>query len=358
MKVKILILYAEVMGYLLVGIHEYLEQFKDTEILLFELDKQKKTKFSFESANFISLKKSHFDDYRSFSDRCKDFNPDLVLVSGRMHPHYLKIARYFKNRNVYTVTLQDTQYESSLRQNIIRFLSSFLYKRNFNGFWGAGSPQTAFAYSLGFKKQDIFEGVYTADLNTFQRNSRLEKGDISISKTILYVGRFSAEKNILMLINVFLEINKAHGNIHKLILIGDGPLRSQIKPHKNIEVYAFMTALELSDLVKNKNINAFCLPSLYEPWGVVIHEFAAAGLPLIISNKCGAGTKFFIEGYNGFSFDPRNHESLVWALNSFIKLTDKEIKLMGNNSYSLAHQITPVIWAASLRSIVIKSADK
>lgn len=42
MKIKILILYAEVMGYLLAGIDEYLKQFKNTEILLFELDKQKK----------------------------------------------------------------------------------------------------------------------------------------------------------------------------------------------------------------------------------------------------------------------------------------------------------------------------
>lgn len=343
------------MGYLLVGINKYLDIYKDAEILLFELDEQKKTKFSFEPTNFISLKKSNFKDYTSFSNCCKEFDPDLVLVSGRMHPHYLNVARYFKNRNIYTVTLQDTQYESSFRQNIIRLLSGFLYKRNFNGFWGAGSPQVAFAYSLGFKKQDIFEGIYVANLDIFLKNNRLEKENPTTSKTILFVGRFSAEKNILLLIKVFLAINKTHNSSHKLMLVGDGPLKSQLAPNENIEVYPFMTALELSTLVKNKNIGAFCLPSLYEPWGVVIHEFAAASLPLLISNRCGASTKFFIEGFNGFSFDPTKYESLFLALNNFIKLKNNDIKLMGNNSYTLAHQITPSIWAATLQSIVIKS---
>lgn len=272
-----------------------------------------------------------------------------------MNPHYLRIARHFKQNGIYTVTLQDTQYESSLRQYIIRTLSYFLYKRNFNGFWGAGSPQTAFAYSLGFQKQDIFEGVYTADLSTFLKPNKLSKTTTNGYKTILYAGRFSSEKNILLLVEAFLSINRSHGNVHKLILVGDGPLKSQIKSNKSIEIYPFMSAYELSHLVSDKNINAFCLPSLYEPWGLVVHEFAAAGLSLIISNRCGAGTKFFIEGYNGFSFDPTNFESLLRALNSFINLTESEATLMGNNSHSLAQQITPTTWAATLWSIVIRS---
>lgn len=354
-KNKILILYAEVMGYLLVGINKYLDIYKDAEILLFELDEQKKTKFSFEPTNFSSLKKSNFKDYTSFSNRCKEFDPDLVLVSGRMHPHYLNVARYFKNRNIYTVTLQDTQYESSFRQNIIRLLSGFLYKRNFNGFWGAGSPQIAFAYSLGFKKQDIFEGILVADLDIFLKKNRVKKENQTPYKTILYVGRFSVEKNIPLLIKVFLNLNRDHKNIHKLILVGEGPLK--IESSQNIEVYPFMTASELSELVQNKHIDAFCLPSLYEPWGLVIHEFAASELPLIISNRCGASTKFFIEGYNGFSFDPTKYESLLLALNNFIKMKKNEIKLMGNNSYTLAHQITPSIWAATLQSIFIRSQN-
>ena len=33
---------------------------------------------------------------------------------------------------------------------------------------------------------------------------------------------------------------------------------------------------------------AFVLPSTFEPWGVAVHEFAAAGYPLILSDAVGA----------------------------------------------------------------------
>ena len=36
-----------------------------------------------------------------------------------------------------------------------------------------------------------------------------------------------------------------------------------------------------------KKCNAFVY-SIYEPWGVVLHEMAALGLPILSSNKCGS----------------------------------------------------------------------
>ena len=194
-----------------------------------------------------------------------------------------------------------------------------------------------------------------ADLSTFLRKKKTASRPTNTAKTILYVGRFSVEKNLPTLLKAFSAANQAHGNIHKLILIGDGPLKSQFESNQNIEIYPFMSASELATFVEDKHVDIFCLPSLYEPWGVVIHEFAAAGLPLLLSNRCGASTKFLIEGYNGFSFNPEKYKSLLLALNNFLKLESDTIKSMGENSYSLAHQITPNMWAATLQAILLRS---
>jgi glycosyltransferase involved in cell wall biosynthesis len=42
------------------------------------------------------------------------------------------------------------------------------------------------------------------------------------------------------------------------------------------------------------------LPSVFEPWGVVVHESVSCGLAVITSVACGAGAVFVRHGYNGF----------------------------------------------------------
>ena len=58
-------------------------------------------------------------------------------------------------------------------------------------------------------------------------------------------------------------------------------------------------------------VDIFCLPSLIEPWGVVVHEFASMGLLLLLFKNVGSGTEFLINGYNGFSFDPESSEDFI-----------------------------------------------
>jgi glycosyltransferase involved in cell wall biosynthesis len=44
------------------------------------------------------------------------------------------------------------------------------------------------------------------------------------------------------------------------------------------------------------------MPSKKEPWGVVLHEMAIAGLPLLASENVGAASAFLREGENGKVF--------------------------------------------------------
>ena len=43
----------------------------------------------------------------------------------------------------------------------------------------------------------------------------------------------------------------------------------------------------------------FILPSKYEPWGVVVHEAACSGLPLILSDSVGSRNELLINNHNG-----------------------------------------------------------
>lgn len=119
--------------------------------------------------------------------------------------------------------------------------------------------------------------------NQIRKELQLEKDEYVIG----HVGRFASVKNHDFLVDVFNEFKKKHENL-KLLLVGDGDLRSQIKEKVNL--------LNLSDDViftGNRNdvhalmqaMDVFVFPSLYEGLPVTIVEAQTSGLPCIISEK-------------------------------------------------------------------------
>ena len=52
------------------------------------------------------------------------------------------------------------------------------------------------------------------------------------------------------------------------------------------------------------------LPSVSEPWGLVINEAMASGLPVIVSDRCGCADDLVEDGANGYIFSAKNADSL------------------------------------------------
>ena len=58
------------------------------------------------------------------------------------------------------------------------------------------------------------------------------------------------------------------------------------------------------------------LPSLIEPWGLVVEEALYFGLPVLVSDRCGS-SELIKNGINGFTFDPANKNSLMQIIRNF-----------------------------------------
>jgi glycosyltransferase involved in cell wall biosynthesis len=80
--------------------------------------------------------------------------------------------------------------------------------------------------------------------------------------------------------------------------------------------------------------NCFIHASIQEQWGLVVNEAMAAGLPVIVSNRCGCFEDLVIEGVNGFGFDPEDKQALTDLM---LKMSSKEIDLVAMGEASLQH---------------------
>jgi 1,2-diacylglycerol 3-alpha-glucosyltransferase len=80
--------------------------------------------------------------------------------------------------------------------------------------------------------------------------------------------------------------------------------------------------------------SAFVHASTSEPWGLVVNEAMASGLPVLVSNQCGCAPDLVREDRNGFTFDPCSVQQLTELMLRF--LDNKSLNTtMGNESFKI-----------------------
>jgi glycosyltransferase involved in cell wall biosynthesis len=85
-----------------------------------------------------------------------------------------------------------------------------------------------------------------------------------------------------------------------------------------------------------------------------LHELAAAGFPVIASNKVGSTAAFLNEGVNGYSFEPHDTNQLKALLKKIAHTPNATLLEMGSKSNELASSITPQLWAKKLSTLINK----
>src|SRR5439155_16698329 len=101
-----------------------------------------------------------------------------------------------------------------------------------------------------------------------------------------------------------------------LVLLGDGPLRPEVD--RLIGELGLTGAVHLPGFQQYPDLptyyglaGAFVHASTSEPWGLVVNEAMAAGLPVLVSDRCGCAPDLVADGVNGFTFAPQDHARLA-----------------------------------------------
>lgn len=343
---KILVLYEELALYLIKGFNVLAEK-NNCEILIISKKINSVAPFKFDTThkNITIKEREDFSDEK-LTSLCRDFKPDFVFLGGWVHKPYLKIVKSLRKK---TVLAFDNQWNGSLRQILGCLYFKLSLKKFIEKAFVAGQKQADFAKRLGFQDKDITKGLYCCDYDLYASYAKLKtSANASIPKRFLYVGRYAKEKNVENLWNAFIDMQKEKPNNWELWCLGKG----DIAPvnHPGIKHFGFRQPDELADIIANSGV--FVLPSSFEPWGVVVHEYAAAGFPILCSDKVGAVDLFVRDNLNGFIFSTENSKQLKDKLNKFTEMPEAGLKAMAQKSAELASQLTPQIWAQKLMNII------
>ena len=195
-----------------------------------------------------------------------------------------------------------------------------------------------FTQRLGIGANRLAIGYSVVDNTHFAAGANAVK-----SKTVLCVARFAPEKNLERLVEAFaLSALPALG--YRLQLVGGGPLRPALEAlarrYPWLLLQNWVSYAELPALYGAAE--AFVLPSLFEPWGLVVNEALAAGLPVAASTAVGALPDLLGEETT-FQFDPEDISAMARTLERLVTAPPA--------ADGRIHRFTPDTWAAALLAL-------
>ena len=348
---KILYLYAEVMGYTMATIRELAE--RGNEVHVVHWDHKKLTPYKAPVVPNVYMYNRSELSVEQIKKLAKNILPGVTVVSGWMDRGYMCVAMELRSDGLPVVIGLDSHWHGTLSQWLTLILARIGYFSHFYSHaWVAGLNQFEYACRLGFEKKNIVHNLYSADLRLFNQaySDSIENKQKHYPHRFLFVGRFEPVKGLDVLLQAWQQLGAKKGD-WELHLIGNGSLKAQLEATAGVVIKDFMQPEQLMQEVANSG--CFLLPSRGEPWGVVVHEFTAAGLPQIVSDVVGAASSFLISGLNGFSFKVNDPKALAHRIHQIINMTDQELHSMAVSSHALSQRITPETSACNLLSVTV-----
>ena len=176
------------------------------------------------------------------------------------------------------------------------------------GFIAASSAARERFLALGADPDAVEVSLQSFDPGPIRKAAPRHDGPVRL----LTVARLVPDKNVGGLIEALAKsgLTAAEAELH---VVGSGPLEAELRAQAaglNVHFAGYTAPGDLPAAYAAADV--FVLPSRFEPFGVVVREAVAAGLPVVCSPTVGAAGDVAVEGRNALL--PRGPEELVAAL--------------------------------------------
>ncbi|MGA6828438.1 glycosyltransferase [Nitrospira sp. NS4] len=293
-----------------------------------------------------------------------DSDPQAVVITGYYYPAMRAAARWAKKHGRASIFMGDSQWVDRRRNLLKERLKGWWVQRHYDAAFAAGERTVAYLMRMGFPRERIWTGydvVANQDFADGAAAARLQADTIRRrlglpEQYFLFVGRFAPEKNLPRLLEAYAGYRAAAGHRGRawgLVLVGSGPQEPMLREQaRNLPDVVF-SGFQQGDTVSAYYGLASCLvlPSVSETWGLVVNEAMAAGLPVLVSHRCGCVPELVRPGVNGYVCDPLDTGGMTWLM-AVMSSDVADLRAMGEASRQIVALYTPETWARTLADCI------
>ena len=165
-----------------------------------------------------------------------------------------------------------------------------------------------------------------------QRPTERPRHDTAAPTRYLFVGRFIERKGVDVLLEAFRRLDAG-----ELWIAGNGPLDEAVQAaaagNPRVRLLGHVAGDALADAYAGADV--LVVPSLYEPWGLVVHEALAYGLAVIVTDQVGAGDDLIDPGINGYVVPAGSTQALAEAMGAVASWTEDQWGRVATRSIEL-----------------------
>jgi glycosyltransferase involved in cell wall biosynthesis len=222
-------------------------------------------------------------------------------------------------RTRFVLWLEATRRDSRLQGEIMQWFRRRIVS-GADAIAASGKAAVEYVKDLGAREERIFIAPFGGDYEGFAREAA--KVDATREKErrgwprrlVVYSGRLVREKGVFVLLEAFRRIATALPETG-LLIVGHGPEQKAMEDccrRLGLERVYFAGAQEYKRMPYFYALaDVLVLPTFSDPWGFVVNEAFACGVPAIVSHVAGACDDLIVEGETGFTVEPGDPEELA-----------------------------------------------
>ncbi len=273
---------------------------------------------------------------------------DVILLGGYSSPTMMLAIAWMRLRRIkFGIVCDGILPKEDSKQK--KALKTFLVSSA--SFWlSSGRVTSAQLLKYGAVEERIYEYPFSSvreaeivdpmDVTPERKRAYKDLIGCGEEKMILYVGRLIPEKGVDVLLDAFKRLNAP--NTRLLIVGGDTGRQCD---EDRISFVEFQKKEELSAYYRAADV--LVLPTRGDVWGLVVNEALANGVPVITTDRCGAGLQMLHNGVNGYVTGSEDAQAMSRAIRSVLTGSD-----MKHEAIKTARDYTIEKMAARTKEII------
>jgi len=320
------------------------------------------------SARFRGRKGSLLLNWKLHSS-LERFAPEVIVCGGYNYVAAWEALWWAKNHNVEMVLWSESnRHDARSGRRFVESMKTYFLSRC-DRFVVPGKSAREYLEMLGAEERQITIAPNAIDNEWFQAQAQPIRGQSLKCRTefglparfMLFSGRLVREKGVFDLLDAYATLPEDVRLQVGVVFAGDGASKRELERRaRKIRpgMVCFSGFLQREELAGFYALaEALILPTHSDPWGLVVNEAMACGLPAIVSEVAGCALDLVTDGWNGYVVAAHDVEALRTGIHRLA--TDSELRQnMGVNSLKRIQNFSPEMCAKGLAGAALATASE